>query len=112
MKVKISNEEIDIQFNMAVEIAYEEVAGEPFNIESLSKMKNTMALCMAAIVAANPETGITMEYLLKNASVKEIGELKNAVTETMMEWLQIPKVIADAEAKEEQPDVNEEQPKN
>jgi hypothetical protein len=112
MKVKISNEEIDIQFNMAVEIAYEEVAGEPFNIESLSKMKNTMALCMAAIVAANPDTSITMEYLLKNASVKEIGELKNAVTETMMEWLQIPKVIADAEAKEEQPDVNEEQPKN
>ena len=112
MKVKISNEEIDIQFNMAVEIAYEEVAGEPFNIESLSKMKNTMALCMAAIVASNPDTSITMEYLLKNASVKEIGELKNAVTETMMEWLQIPKVIADAEAKEEQPDVNEEQPKN
>ena len=112
MKVTISNEEIDIQFNMAVEIAYEEVAGEPFNIESLSKMKNTMALCMAAIVAANPDTSITMEYLLKNASVKEIGELKNAVTETMMEWLQIPKVIADAEAKEEQPDVNEEQPKN
>ena len=112
MKVKISNEEIDIQFNMAVEIAYEEVAGEPFNIESLSKMKNTMALCMAAIVAANPDTSITMDYLLKNASVKEIGELKNAVTETMMEWLQIPKVIADAEAKEEQPDVNEEQPKN
>ena len=112
MKVKISNEEIDIQFNMAVEIAYEEVAGEPFNIESLSKMKNTMALCMAAIIAANPDTSITMEYLLKNASVKEIGELKNAVTETMMEWLQIPKVIADAEAKEEQPDVNEEQPKN
>ena len=112
MKVNISNEEIDIQFNMAVEIAYEEVAGEPFNFESLSKMKNTMALCMAAIIAANPDTDITMEYLLKNASVKEIGELKNAVTETMMEWLQIPKVIADAEAKEEQPDVNEEQPKN
>ena len=112
MKVKISNEEIDIQFNMAVEIAYEEVAGEPFNIESLSKMKNTIALCMAAIISANPDTSITMEYLLKNASVKEIGELKNAVTETMMEWLQIPKVIADAEAKEEQPDVNEEQPKN
>ena len=112
MKVNILGEEIDIQFNWAVEMAYEEIAGEPFNIEALSKMKNTVALDMAAIIVAKPDTNITIEDLMKKANGKEIGDLNNAVIETMTEWLQIPKVVADAEAKEEQPDVNEEQPKN
>ena len=44
MKIKILKEEIDIQFNMAVELAYEELTGEEFNVESLKKMKNTIVL--------------------------------------------------------------------
>lgn len=112
MKVKILGEEIDITFNMAVEIAYEEITGEPFNIEALSKMKNTVALDMAAIIVANPDTAITIEDIMTKANGKEIGDLNNAVIATMTEWLQIPKVAADVEAGEEQPDVNDEQPKN
>jgi hypothetical protein len=112
MKVKILGEEIDIKFNMATEIAYEEITGEPFNIEALSKMKNTVALDMAAIIVANPDTSITIEDLMTKANGKEIGDLNNAVIATMTEWLQIPKVVADVEAGEEQPDVNDEQPKN
>jgi hypothetical protein len=112
MKVKFLGEEIDIKFNMAVEIAYEEITGEPFNIEALSKTKNTVALDMAAIIVANPDTSISIEDLMTKANGKEIGDLNNAVIATMTEWLQIPKVAADVEAGEEQSDVNDEQPKN
>ena len=112
MKVTILGEELDIRFNMAVEIAYEEITGEGFTIESLGKMKNMLALGMAAIISAKEDTAITIERLMKEANGKEIGTLNNAVVTAMTEWLQIPKVVADAEAREEQTDVNEKQPKN
>lgn len=112
MTINILNEEIDIRFNMAVELAYEEITNEPFNIESLNKMKNTLALDMAAIIVAKEDTQITIERLMKEANGKEIGQLNNAVITEMMAWLQIPAVVAKEDAKEPQPDVNEEQPKN
>lgn len=92
---------------MAVELAYEEITGEPFDVASLKSMKNTVALGMAAILTANPDTGITIERLLREASGKEIGDLNRAVIESMSEWLSIPKVITDEDAKEPQPDVND-----
>lgn len=112
MTINILNEEIDIRFNMAVELAYEEITNEPFNIESLNKMKNTLALDMAAIIVAKEDTQITIERLMHEANGKEIGTLNNAVITEMMAWLQIPAVVAKEDAKDEQPDVNEEQPKN
>ena len=42
MTIEILKEKLDIRFNMAVELAYEEITGEEFNVESLKKMKNTM----------------------------------------------------------------------
>lgn len=112
MKVTILGETIDIRFNMAVEIAYEEITDEPFSIDRLNRQKNTLALGMAAIVVANPDTEITVERLMHEASGVEMGKLNRAVLKSMTEWLTVPKVILDEEAKEEQPDVNEEKPKN
>lgn len=112
MKINILKEEIDIRFNMAVELAYEEITDEEFNVESLKKMKNTLALGMAAIIVANKNTEITIDRLLKEATGPEIAALNQAVLESMTEWLSIPEVIAKEDAKEPQPDVNEEQPKN
>lgn len=112
MTIKILNEELDIKFNMAVEIGYEEIVGEPFDIESLGTRKNSLALGMSAILEANPQTKITIERLLHEANGLEIGQLNTAVLSAMSEWLTIPKVVADAEAKDPQPDVNDEQPKN
>lgn len=112
MTIEILKEKLDIRFNMAVELAYEEITGEEFNVESLKKMKNTIALGMAAILVANENTEITIERLLKEANGHEIGALNKAVLDSMTEWLAIPEVIAKEDAKEPQPDVNEEQPKN
>lgn len=112
MIVNILKEEINIQFNMAIEIAYEEISGETFNVESLKKMRNTIALDMAAIIAAKPDTEITIERLMKEAKGPEIAALNKAVIDEMTAWLNIPEVIAKEEANEPQPDVNDEQPKN
>ena len=91
--INILGEEITIAFNVQVEIAYEEISGEAFSIDSLAKMKNSVALYMAAIITANPNTDITVERLMKEASGKEIAALSNATIQAMSEWMDIPKVI-------------------
>ncbi len=98
--ITILGEQIDIRFCMAVEIAYEEIAGEPFSIESLNRQKNSVALYMAAIITANPDTKITIERLMTEASGAEIGQLATAVIESMTQWMHIPDVLP----KEDQPE--------
>lgn len=98
--ITLLGEQVDIRFNMAVEIAYEEITGEPFNIETLNKQKNSLALYMAAIITANPDTKITIERLMTEASGAEIGQLATAVIESMTQWMHIPDVLP----KEEQPE--------
>ena len=102
--ITILGETIDIAFNMAVELNYEEISGEAFTIDALAKMKNSIALYMAAILAANPDTTITVDRLLKEAKGPEIAALSTAVITAMTEWMQIPSVITD----KEQPDTEEE----
>lgn len=101
MKTSILGEEVDIRFCMAVEIAYEEIAGEPFSLEALSKAKNTVALDMAAIMVGKPDTAITVERLMKEATGQEIAGLNNAVVQSMTEWLTVPAVEKEKEEKGE-----------
>ena len=49
MNIRILNEDIDIRFNMEVEIEFEEMSEVPFSLEALQKVKNTVALGLAAI---------------------------------------------------------------
>lgn len=91
--VTILGEQIDIRFCMAVEIAYEEIAGEAFSIESLNRQKNSVALYMAAIITAKPDTQVTVERLMRECSGQEIGQLATAVIESMTAWMQIPDVL-------------------
>ena len=100
MKVKILGEEIAIKFNMAVEIGYEEILGEAFDVTQLDKQKNSLALYMSAILASNPETAITMDRLLTEASGPEIAQLSQAVIEAMTAWMELPAVMEE-EKKEE-----------
>lgn len=109
MKVKILNEEIDIQFCMAVELAYERISGKPFDTTALATAEGRLALGMAAIIAAKPDTEITIERLLREAKGSDIKALNDAVAITLREWLDIPEVIAEQEATKAE---EGEQPKN
>lgn len=115
-KIKLLGEEITIRFNMAVEIAYEEITDAPFSANSLTRQKECLALGMAAIVTNKPDTKITLDKLLHEASGKEIAELNSALAETMSAWFEIPKVLEkefDKDSKEaEKSDEGEEKPKN
>ena len=100
-KINILGEDITIRFNMAVQIAYEELTGEPFNVGDLKRQKNSVALYFAAIVSNNKETQLTINDLLENISGKELAELSKAVYDCMAEWLGIPSVIQDDQTAED-----------
>lgn len=107
-KISILGECLTIRFNMAVEIAYEEISGKPFLLKDLDSQKNLMALYMAAIITCNPDTEITFEKLTQEASSHEITLLAEAVISAMTEWLKVPDVIE----KDAEPTDEDEKPKN
>ena len=92
-EITILGEKIAIEFNLAVEVAYEEIADRPFDIADLVSQRNSVALYMAAIITANPDTAITVERLMKEATGPEIDQLSKAVITAMTEWLHLPQVL-------------------
>ena len=100
-------EEVKIAFNMAVEIAYEEISGQMFDLDSLSKTKNTAILYAAAILANNPQSEVSVDDILFRATLPEIAELRTAVLDCMADWMKIPQVM-----KEEKKAEEDEEPKN
>lgn len=97
-------EELTIRFNMATEIAYEELSGEPFDMTALSKTKNTAILYLAAILANNTESNVTLNDILFKATLPEIAELRSAVLDCMTDWMQIPKVMKEEKKTDEETD--------
>lgn len=97
MKVKILKENVEVLFDLATEISYEEIAGVPFDVNDLRFYKNLSALCMASIIAHNPKTKITYERLLKEADGQEIAQLGTVVVQEMTKWMKLPEVMVEGE---------------
>ena len=104
-KIKLLGKEVNIAFNLATEIAYEQITGEAFAIDKLSFTKNAVALYMAAIIANNPDIDITTEDIISKASGAEVKALSNAIYAEMKAWMNIPDVMTE---KEENKDEDEE----
>lgn len=112
--ISILGEEVKIGFSMAVEIAYEDITDteEGFSIKQLTKQKNIVALCMAAIIVFNPETKITMERFMKEITAEEYDAVSTAVVQAMTKWMKIPKTLSSEDQKPDEDQQGEEKPKN
>lgn len=84
--IKLLSKKVVICYNMATQIAYEEITGNTFDVADLNKTSNAMALYLACIFANNPDTDITLDDLLKDATANEIKTLQNAVLDSFKEW--------------------------
>ena len=106
-KINLLGKEVNIAFNLATEIAYEQITGEAFGIEKLSFTKNAVALYMAAIIANNPDIDITTEDIISNASGAEVKALSDAIYAEMKAWMNIPDVMDEkVEKKDEDEEKN------
>lgn len=101
-KITILGNEVVIAFNMATEIAYEDIAGKAFEFEEIQKsVKSRLILCYACIIANNEDSSITLDSLLKDATAADIKVLMEAVMWSMVEWAKIPVVMQKGEEEEE-----------
>ena len=96
-KVTILGHELNVSFNMAAEIEYEELSGKPFDLQHMNTQKATMQLCYAVLKVANDKVPFTFDELNRKATFSETAELKAEVIEAMNEWLGIPAVMAEKE---------------
>jgi hypothetical protein len=107
-KITILGEEIAIKFNMAVQLAYEKITKSPFDVQKLNSQESSVALYIACITVCNPDTNITFERLINEASGPEILLLNKTIISAMTEWLDIPFVEPVDKTEEKEGD----QPKN
>ena len=97
-------DELAIRFNMAVEIAYEDIAGEPFDLMTISKSKkNLLALYSAVIITCNKEPKVTIEDLMFNLDGEQLTKIDAAISECMRDWLHLPVVMQDGKPEEGAP---------
>lgn len=95
--IKILGESIVIAFNMASLIGFEEITGKSFSEIDLNKSKDSLSLSLAVIIANNPDTQITANALMTQASGKEIYELTQAVSAAFIDWNKTPETLSDEE---------------
>ena len=105
-KITILGCEVIIVFNMAVQITFEEISGKPFAEIDNNSSKDDLALAYSAILANNPDTSITIDKLMHEASGKDMAELLNAVTESFIQWNKMPSTLADEDDNTSSPDTS------
>jgi hypothetical protein len=90
---------------MAVELEYEQITGQPFDMSKFNMVSKSLDLCLAVIRTYNPSTEINIHRLKYEATGKEIGELNTAVAEALTAWMEIPatELANQPEAKEGDP---------
>lgn len=105
-KITILGCEVIIVFNMAVQITFEEISGKPFAEIDNNSSKDNLTLAYSAILANNPDTSITIDKLMHEASGKDMADLLNAVTESFIQWNKMPSTLADEDDNISSPDTS------
>lgn len=96
-QIILLGESLTIVFNMACQIAFEEITGKPFNDFDSNKSKDILALDYAVISVNNPDTNITADRLMREANAQDMKTLNNAITAALMDWNDMPATFADEE---------------
>ena len=96
-QITLLGETLTIVFNMACQIAFEEITGKPFSDFDSNKSKDILALDYAVISVNNPDTNITADRLMREANAQDMKRLTDAITAALLEWNDMPATFADDE---------------
>lgn len=91
--IKFLGKDIKVAFNMATQIVYEKITGKAFTEDVLQSTEQVVTLYYAVILANNPTIDITLDDILTKAKGAEIGALSAALTESFLDWAQIPETL-------------------
>lgn len=111
-KICINGKEYSVIFNMTTVLCYEEIVDKSFFGEDFSRNKERMALILAACYAADENTTLSIDELRTVADWSEMVAAFNKVMALASDFFNIPKVVADAEAKEAKETTKQEKGEN
>ena len=125
MKATVFGKEYDVFFNMAVQLEFEDLSGQPFELPNnaagtsgtLGTQKALLQLCYACLAASNAKLPFTFDQMTgreeydgnRGISVEENAALLTTVTAAMREWYHMPAVM---DKDEQAADDEEDDPKN
>lgn len=100
--ITLLGQELNIAFNMAVQIAYEKITDKAFDLTDMVKAESRMALYYAIIITNNPDTSITMDQMLRESTVDDIKAIDTACNAAISEWYHIPLPAEEPEEKSDE----------
>lgn len=89
-EISILGQNVTLAFNLAAQIAYEDITGKAFELTNIKSVKDRTALYMACIIAGDENTNIKIDQLLTELKGDELIVLDNAVAEMIKQWIHIP----------------------
>jgi len=99
--ITVGGREVPVTFTLGTLLSYEEIAGKPFIGETFDRFRERVALVLAAIVSADPETEVTFENIIATDNFADISAGFETVSRMATAFFEMPKVVADAEAREQ-----------
>lgn len=109
-EITIDGKKYPVEFNISTLIAFEQTTDKSFFGENFDKLYSRVILVFAAMFAADEK--ITTDVLLKSNDWQGITQAFNTIMEMAAEFFKVPKIVADAEAKETTTEKGEKSEKN
>lgn len=101
-EITINGKTYPIVFSMDTMLNFEEIADKSFFETDMKRLKDRLAIIMAAVITADDKTKITVEELRGNGDLEAVQQIIaafNIVMEASTEFFKIPAV----EPKDEKP---------
>lgn len=112
-EIKIQGKKYPVVANMQTILNYEEISGNNFFTENFDTLKKRMAIILAAALAADSETELTVEKLKGEGKLEDVLALIAAYT-TVMDAIEVFFKIPEIEKKKQEQEAKkgEDDPKN
>ena len=113
--IKINGVEYPVVFNLLTMSNFEEITKNGFFEANLNKINERMAIVMAAVLAADKDTSLTIDIMRGKESLEDYKQIVEAYSVVILlanDFFNIPEVEKEKEEKTDEGEGEDEKPKN
>lgn len=113
--IKINGVEYPVVFNLLTMSNFEEIANKGFFEANLNKINERMAIVMAAVLAADKDTSLTVDIMRGKETLDDYKQIVEAYSVVMLlanDFFNIPEVEKEKEEKTDEGEGEDDKQKN
>lgn len=106
-EITINGKNYPIVFNMKTMMNFEEITGKSFFDENFEKLKERIALVLAAVLSANADATLTVGEIIASKDFAALQEILAAYNEVMViagEFFKVPEIEKEKNPKPKEAD--------